>query len=280
MKRLASSFLVIALSGSLGSAQPWPHLSDSAKFSLITLSPGQELYQAFGHSAIRLRDPLRDVDILYNYGIFDFSTEYFYLKFSTGRLRYQLGMSHFERVQRYMPMEDQTVIEQIFDLDKEARQALFEFLETNYLEENRYYYYRFFEDNCATRIRDVLDTVLADALVWDFDINHDPASYRELYHEDLTHRQWEAAGLDLLLGSRIDKKKDPWHFMYKPNYLHDLVGRAPSKNPRRHPTAGGQGASALPPARTSGSRPGIHSYALGLARAGAAGAVAGAARPS
>jgi hypothetical protein len=70
-----------------------PRLTDGAEVSLITYTPGEELYQSFGHSAIRVRDDLLGMDRLYNFGVFDFETPNFYVNFAHGDLRYQLAVS-------------------------------------------------------------------------------------------------------------------------------------------------------------------------------------------
>ncbi|HEX2933973.1 MAG TPA: DUF4105 domain-containing protein, partial [Bacteroidales bacterium] len=89
-KLLISLFLVLS---PLAVSAQYP--TDSARISLITLTPGEETYAAFGHSAIRVSDPRQGFDYVYNYGTFDFDTPNFYLKFSFGRLLYCLSMSNY-----------------------------------------------------------------------------------------------------------------------------------------------------------------------------------------
>ena len=72
------------------------YLSEHTKVSLLTSSPGEDLYAQFGHSAIRITDTLSGQDLVFNYGLFDFNTPGFYLKFIRGKLPYQLGIQRFE----------------------------------------------------------------------------------------------------------------------------------------------------------------------------------------
>src|SRR6204780_2962812 len=116
-----------------------PRLSDGAEVSLITYTPGEELYQAFGHSAIRVRDDLLGMDRLYNFGVFDFETPNFYVNFAHGDLRYQLAVSQADEEIRTVGAYGQGVTELPLNLSLTQRQALFEALEVNLLPENRFY---------------------------------------------------------------------------------------------------------------------------------------------
>src|SRR6201995_3732869 len=116
-----------------------PRLSDGAEVSLITYTPGDELYQSFGHSAIRVRDDLLGMDRLYNFGVFDFETPNFYVKFVHGDLRYQLAVGSGEEEIRTVGAYGQGVTELLLNLSVAQRQMLFEALEINLLPENRFY---------------------------------------------------------------------------------------------------------------------------------------------
>src|SRR6056297_1612071 len=75
-------------------------LSEHATISILTCAPGEELYSVFGHSAIRVNDPVNELDLVFNYGTFDFNTPYFYLKFGHGSLDYLLSVVSFDRFLR------------------------------------------------------------------------------------------------------------------------------------------------------------------------------------
>src|SRR6516165_8908099 len=142
-----------------------PRLDDKAQVSLITYTPGEELYQAFGHSAIRVRDDLLNIDRLYNFGVFDFETPHFYLKFVHGDLFYQLAVTPGEEEIRMVGAYGQGVSELVLRLSQDQKQALFEALEINLLPEYRYYHYDFILDNCSTRPRDVLERITGSPIL-------------------------------------------------------------------------------------------------------------------
>ena len=105
-------------------ASQLPRLSDGAQVSLITYTPGAELYQAFGHSAIRVRDDFLGMDRLYNFGVFDFETPNFYVKFAHGDLCYQLAVSAGEEELRAVGAYGQGVTELPLNLRPAQRQAI------------------------------------------------------------------------------------------------------------------------------------------------------------
>ena len=131
-------------------------LSEYAAISILTCEPGTDLYASFGHSAIRVQDPMMQLDIIYNYGIFDFYAPNFYTNFIKGKLTYTLGRQYFSDFLFEYEMENRSVKEQVLRLDKNSRDRLFNFLEKNYRPENRDYAYDFFFNNCATKIRDLI----------------------------------------------------------------------------------------------------------------------------
>ena len=130
------------------------NLSDRSVVSLLTCSPGTELYSIFGHCAIRIHDPVNEIDKIYNYGTFDFDSPNFYMEFIKGKLFYFLSVSNFTFFKTTYIRMNRSIYEQVVDLSMDQRQSLYQYLENNHLPENRYYLYDFFFDNCATRIRD------------------------------------------------------------------------------------------------------------------------------
>ena len=88
--------LVLFCISSIYGQQYYRQLSTNAEIHILTIGPGNNLEDSFGHSAIWIRDKARDVDWVYNYGVFDFNTPNFLLKFASGKLPYKLGISKYE----------------------------------------------------------------------------------------------------------------------------------------------------------------------------------------
>ena len=221
--QLKIRFLLVLIGFSFMTFSQEIELSPKAQISIITCGPGQELYSTFGHSAFRLQDPELGIDVVYNYGTFNFNTPNFYMKFAQGKLLYSLSRQKFEDFLWTYEMENRWVQEQLLNLDAKETKALFEFLENNFKPENRDYKYDFFYDNCSSKIRDVLNTVFRDRISY-FD-GHliQRYTFRQLIHQSLVTNSWSAFGIDLALGSVIDKKATPNEHMFLPIYVMDQM---------------------------------------------------------
>ena len=221
-------FLIVLLCACLAGAASaqQARLGPEARISVITCGPGTDLYAQFGHSAFRVQDPSQGLDWIYNYGTFDFDTPNFYMKFARGKLRYALSRTTFPSFLYTYQLEGRWVSEQWLDLDIGQKNALFEYLERNHLPENRYYQYDFLDENCATKIPDVLMEVLGPGLEVVSGFTGDGSTYRELIQENLETNSWSSLGIDLALGAVVDRRADPLGYSFLPEYVRQLVAGA------------------------------------------------------
>ena len=210
-----------------GSQAQFITLSPQAKVSLLTPEPGQEAISTiYGHSAIRINDPPNDLDVAFDYGIFDFDDPNFTLNFTKGYLRYMVGSREFDRFTNQYIYFGRTIHEQLLDLNQQEKQATFEFLANNALPENRYYFYDYFYDNCATRIRDVFKHVLGDKLVFDETYVTPDDSFRDMVDSLSVYQPWGDFGIDICLGLPMDKKMSPLEYMFLPGYVYKAFNQA------------------------------------------------------
>lgn len=180
--------------------------STRLRISLLTCTPGEELYSIFGHSAIRITDSIQQTDYVFNYGTFDFNDEAFYLKFIKGKLLYYVSVEYFNDFLFSYQQMGRGITEQILNLTPNEKIAITKALFDNAKEENRYYKYDFFLDNCTTRLRDIIAKYK----------NPHPqlpavmpvqTRFREAIHAYLDRggQQWSKLGIDILLGLPTDK---------------------------------------------------------------------------
>jgi len=197
-----------------------PELSSSSTISILTVGTADELYAKFGHSAIRVQDPVLGIDVVYNYGHFDFTTPNFYMKFTRGKLLYSLARERFSNFLYNYELENRWVREQELNLTTTQKNNVLQFLENNYLPENRFYKYDFLFDNCSTRIPDALVTILKDELSFDYSHIQNRYTFRELLHQNLDVNSWSNFGIDLALGSVIDREASPYEQLFLPIYVY------------------------------------------------------------
>ena len=194
-------------------------LSESAAISVLTMGPGTNLNDSFGHSAFRITDPNQNIDVVYNYGVYNFDTPNFYLKFIKGQLMYQLDRTDFSLFYQHYSDQDRWIKEQVLNLTIKEKQELFDFLQKNYLPENRNYIYDFFFENCATRIRDVLAGVLKNKLVFDKNFVSKTHTFRQLIQKNVHWNSWGSFGMDLAIGAVVDRNASNWEHQFLPEYI-------------------------------------------------------------
>ena len=192
-------------------------LSREATISILTCSPGDEMYSLFGHTGIRVTDPTQGLDIVFNYGTFDFSTEGFYFKFARGLLPYQLTYSRFPRFLSSYIAEERSVYSQTLQLDSLQKQRLMDLLQENYLPENRSYLYNFLFDNCSTRVRDIIEKALQGDVTWT--TPEEKKSFWNLLDEYMKPSPWIQWGIHTILGSPANAEADTREQMFLPDYF-------------------------------------------------------------
>ncbi len=201
-------------------------LSDEAEISIITVGPGKNLYDKFGHSAFRVRDDENGIDWAYNYGTYDFNTPNFYTKFAQGKLLYSLSVGYFESFFKNYVAENRWVKEQVLQLDSEQKKALFRYLQNNAKPENKDYKYDFIFDNCATRIRDVLVAVLRSDVQYNDTFVKEELTFRQLIQKNVAANTWGSLGMDVAIGAVVDKKASAWEYQFLPEYVFEAAAVA------------------------------------------------------
>lgn len=204
-------------------------LSDSAEISVLTIGAGTSLNDAFGHNAFRIKDPSINLDITYDYGRFDFEAPNFYLNFAKGKLNYALGTSNYYDFLSFYIRQDRTVKEQVLNLSQPEKQKLYNFLVNNYKPENRNYLYEFFFDNCATKIKDVTNITLNNTINFEQPKDFEQETFRTLIHNNLNRNSWGSLGIDVALGSVIDRKASPEQHMFLPENIYRFFKNATIK---------------------------------------------------
>ena len=206
------------------------NFSDNVKISVLTCGAGDELYSQFGHSAFRVQDFELKYDLVYNYGIFDFSDPNFYLNFAKGKLIYMLGISYYHDFYAQYHYENRFVKEQELQLTLEEKRALLVFLKHNAQPENAPYQYDFFFDNCSTKITEVLKKVLKNNIQFDDSYLEEHFTFRQLINNNVPHNSWANVGINIALGSVIDRKATATEHMFLPQYTFDALAKASINN--------------------------------------------------
>jgi len=177
-------------------------LSEKSFISLITCGPGEELYSVFGHTAIRVADPATGMDVVYNYGTFDFDTPNFYLKFVKGDLQYFVSASSYQDFVYTYQMYDRDVYEQKLNFTPQQKEAIADELAANLISDSRFYTYKYFERNCTTMVGDIISKHIPVPISQK---NEDQGkTYRKIVVERLHYSFYENLGISLIFGYKTD----------------------------------------------------------------------------
>lgn len=197
--------------------------STELKVFLVTMGPGDEIWERFGHNALWIHDPQRGSDLVYNYGAFDFDSPGYWGRFVKGDWIYQLAVADIYQILRAYQYYDRTVTAQELNLTPAQALELQQFLEWNARAENAEYLYDYYRDNCSTRVRDVLDQILGGTLYQATAEVPTGTTFRShslrLVQGDLV----TYTGLALGLGPAADRPISRWEEMFLPLQLQEQV---------------------------------------------------------
>ena len=191
------------------------------RVALVTIGPGALVWDRFGHNAIWIQDPERRIDLLYNYGTYDFDAENFILRFIQGRMLYELASGDPDTWFRYYRSVNRSIWVQELNFTPAQRIELRDFLLWNDLPENRDYRYDYYYDNCSTRIRDALDQVLGGPIRRQTERRPLAATFRFHTQRLTSNNVWYYTGLLMALGPLVDRSITAWDEMFLPMSLRD-----------------------------------------------------------
>lgn len=190
--------------------------------SLVTCAPGPDVYALCGHEAVRIRS--EKMDSIWNYGIFDFTSPNFLYRFCKGETDYMVRGYEFPRFMPEYVNRGSTVWEQVLDLSQEDARALRKLLQTEALPQNCIYRYNYVKDNCATRPWLRVNQAASEK------ITVPDTTYFKSFRNEMRYFHhkypWYQFGIDLALGSGIDKPLEKDQDMFAPPVMAEKVAMA------------------------------------------------------
>ncbi|WP_281310620.1 DUF4105 domain-containing protein [Flavobacterium flavigenum] len=192
--------LLLMFNFSFGQSLP---LSQKAHVSVLTCGLGNESYSFFGHTAIRVADPANNIDVVYNYGAFDFRTPNFVAKFAKGDLQYFVIAHSFVDFINEYNAEKRSIYEQELLIPQDAKQKLFDNLNTTLLSEDRYYTYKFIDKNCTSMVVDIINKTLNRKVITKK--GDTEKTYRSILFPYFYGHFYEKLGTSIIFGTKVDQ---------------------------------------------------------------------------
>ena len=206
---------------------------DRYNISILTVSPGKDLVDAFGHSGIRVVDNESNYDVVFNFGIYDFQAPDFYSNFVKGRPIYSLGINNYDRFFNNYKNQKRGILEHKIQISKNKKDALIQLLFENSRQENKFYVYEYFNDNCSTKVADLFIENFNNE-IYNSEINLSSKSndsYRSLIYKMIPKNSWGSLGIDICLGSIIDQDINYRQTFFLPSEFGSFLDTIESVNP-------------------------------------------------
>jgi len=217
----------------------------NVQISLLTCDPGNDVYSLYGHTAIRIKDTVLGTDYVVNYGIFSMGLDNFVYLFVKGETDYQVDISYFSDFMYEYVSEHRNVFENVLQLPDSNRKMFLEYLEWNLRPENKIYRYKFFSDNCSTRIRNIIEKtasvewkitasnrVIPPLLCENYSTitnywkKQTKVSFRQMIHIYQSKMPWLNIGIDAPMAAPADTHLNYRAVMFLPDFLMDAVQNA------------------------------------------------------
>ena len=193
-------------------------LSKSSEVSVLTCGTSDLIHAIYGHTAIRVNDPVQNWDVVFNYGVFSFSAPNFAYRFAKGQTDYMLAAEYYSDFYDDYKNNGRSINEQVLNFTQAEKQQLLDFLITNAEPENREYRYNFFLDNCATRVRDVIENQVDGSVIFQVE-DGEERTFRQHVSDYQKVLPWTNFGIELALGSPADEVASAYQEMFLPEYL-------------------------------------------------------------
>ena len=187
------------------------------KISILSIGEGPSLVDAFGHTAIRVKDSELKNDVVFNFGVYDFNSPNFYSNFVKGRPEYKLGIQNYNNLTQNYIRQKRYIVEHQLNLDQNSIKIIIDLLVKKL--NDPYYIYDYFRDNCTTRAADIVIDKTNNKFKDNKLESESILSYRDLIHGKINENSWAALGIDLCLGSIIDKKINTRETFFLPENL-------------------------------------------------------------
>jgi uncharacterized integral membrane protein len=203
--------------------------SDSLRVSLLTVAPRPKaVWTIYGHTALRVYDPARKVDLVLNWGTFDSEKPHFLFKFIEGKTDYFLSASPFQYFISSYAYDGAAMIEQILNIPDSEKDALLEALHINLLPQNTEYRYNFIFDNCTTRPRNIIERFCGGTMIYPKQTQ--PVTFRQLIHQCTQSYPWMELGIDCIIGSGADSLISYRNELFLPEKLMNALNHSVVKH--------------------------------------------------
>lgn len=181
-------------------------LSEQAEISILNCGLGDESYSLYGHTALRVKDKNQNLDLVFNYGTFDFNTSNFIFKFVKGDLQYFVSAYSYADFDYSYHYEQRSIYEQKLNLNQSQKQELFDKVYNSLYSEEKYYTYKFIDRNCTTMVIDKVNSTIKKNTIEN--IKPITKTYREVLYPYQKDHFFLNLGINIMFGTKVDQPSE------------------------------------------------------------------------
>lgn len=178
-------------------------LSPQAEISILNCGLGNQSYSLYGHTALRVKDTPQNLDIVFNYGTFDFNTPNFLLKFIKGDLQYFVSAYSYTDFEYAYQYEQRSIYEQKLNLSQIHKQELFDKVYNSLYSAEKYYTYKFIDRNCTTMVIDKVNATIKSNTIES--VKPITKTYREVLYPYQKEHFFLNLGINIIFGTKVDQ---------------------------------------------------------------------------
>ena len=200
MNKIYVLFLFLFIQNNWAQTNP----DEAIQISVLTVGVADESHSLYGHTAIRIKDDFREIDQVYNYGMFDFRTPNFILRFIKGDMQYFAGVYPYADFEYNYQEENRSIYEQVLNLSTAEKRALIANLEQSLKGQDKFYTYKFIDRNCTTKVIDAINTTLQKQIISKHDVSD--LTYREVLYPYAENHFFQKLGINIIFGAKVDQQ--------------------------------------------------------------------------
>lgn len=192
------------------------------QLALLIVGPSKDIYTLYGHAAVLvIDDPTAHINKarLFNFGLTSFKRPNYLKDFLTGRVKFWGAATTFKRAFARWKRNDRTVWRYDINLGPGATQRMIKRMEHDTQPDRREYVYDTFRENCATRIRDYLDTYSGGAVYGALGDEPSGRAYRDDVRDTYASQPALLLLTEIFPGPELDRKRSVWEMGYRPESL-------------------------------------------------------------
>lgn len=196
---------------------------EAVEVSVLTVGTADESHSLYGHTALRVKNNTTQTDLVYNYGMFDFSTPNFVLRFVKGDMQYFAAAYPYDDFEYTYRYENRSIYEQKIHLSNSQKKKLLRGLEHSIKGEEKFYTYKFIDRNCTTKVVEAINEAIGKEIV--YKKNSGELTYREILYPYAQNHFFQKLGINIIFGSKVDQVATklflPFDLKYNLEYCDD-----------------------------------------------------------